>query len=71
MLIIDRIEEGIALCEGENGETVSLTEFPSAAKEGDVLVQTASGWQIDAAETAKRREQSLYRTRQIGGRRRS
>lgn len=70
MLIIDRIEEGIAVCEKENGERLSLIEFPSEAREGDVLVQTASGWQVDAVETEKRREQVRLRTRRIHGRRR-
>lgn len=69
MLIIDRIEEGIALCEGENGERVSLAVFPFGAKEGDVLTQTDSGWQVDAAETEKRRQQALSYTRRIRNRR--
>lgn len=70
MLIIDRIEEGIAVCEGDNGEKRSLTQFPPEAKEGDVLTKTDEGWKVDAVQTEKRREEVLKRVRRIRGRRR-
>ncbi len=69
MMIIDRIVEGIAVGETEDGKRVSLTDFPSGAREGDVLTLTGEGWQIDAAETERRREKAVARTRRIGGRR--
>ena len=49
MLIIDHIESGIAVCEGENGKTWFLRKYPADAKEGDVLIETEEGFQIDAA----------------------
>lgn len=69
MLIIDHIESGIAVCEGENGKTWFLRKYPADAKEGDVLIETEDGFQIDAAETEKRRQQALSRVRRIRSRR--
>ena len=70
MLSIDRIENGIAVCEGENGKTWFLRKFPPEAKEGDVLIETEEGFRVDAEETEKRRQQALYRVRRIRSRRR-
>lgn len=70
MLIIDRIDNGIAVCEGENGKTWFLREYPPEAKEGDVLVEAEEGFRIDAEETEKRRQQALSRVRRIRSRRR-
>ena len=43
MLIIDRIEEGKAVCEDEDGRQVVLETFPDGAAEGDVLVYSDDG----------------------------
>ena len=63
MIIIDRIEEGIAVCEdGEERFALPVSELPEA-KEGDVLVRGENGWQVDEAETERRREQMIARMR--------
>ena len=43
MLIIDRIEEGKAVCETEDGGHITLDHFPEGAREGDVLVPDERG----------------------------
>ena len=65
MIIIDRIEEGTAVCETGNGRLlVSLSDIPGAG-EGDVIVYSfeKGSWEVDADATAARREQILSRTR--------
>ena len=47
MLVIDRIEGGIVVCETE---------------EGDCLVCVDGSWQIDREETLRRRQQNHSRT---------
>lgn len=55
---IDRIEEGIAVCEDENGEQVKLcaSQLPEGAREGDILSRDSSGWRLDLEETGRRRQ---------------
>lgn len=50
-LIIDRIEEGIAVCEdaARGMVEVALDALPEGAREGSVLKDAGSeGWQLDA-----------------------
>lgn len=60
-LIVDRIEEGIVVCENSMGESIIL-ENPPACKEGDCLILTEQGYIVDEKETNNRKEkiQSLF-----------
>jgi uncharacterized protein (AIM24 family) len=55
--IIDRFEGQYAVCEDEQGQMVNIeiSKIPEAAVEGDVLVYTAAGYEIDTEETGKRK----------------
>ena len=55
---IDRIEENIAVCEGDDGKTVKLRldELPENIREGDIIVRTENGYTIDTDETSVRRK---------------
>lgn len=57
---IDRIEENFAICEGENRQRLEIPRdrLPEGAKEGDVLRLTGGEYQIDRAETNRRREEN-------------
>ncbi len=71
MLIIDRIEEGRAVCEDEDGRQVILAEFPDGVTEGDVLVFNESGQLIvDSSLTNQRRNKAVELSSRIQGRRR-
>lgn len=57
-LSIDRFEEGFAVCEDEQGNTLLLLqqELPDGAGEGSVLRTCEDGtYVLDEAETARRR----------------
>ncbi len=57
--IIDRIEEGIAVCEdGAGGHLdISISEISGPAKEGSVLLREEGRWRSDpqAADVRRRR----------------
>ncbi|MDR2908409.1 MAG: DUF3006 domain-containing protein [Oscillospiraceae bacterium] len=57
ILIVDRIVETIALCEGYSGKTreIPLGLLPPGVSEGDVLRDTKDGLLIDRDETSRRR----------------
>ena len=63
MWVLDRLEEQLAVLEDDTctRQTVARSLLPPDAREGDVLEQTADGWQINAAETAQRRARILAR----------
>lgn len=70
MLIIDRIEEGKAVCEDEAGGQVILDKVPEGASEGDVLVCSEEGQlTVDKQLTRIRREKAAALSRRIQGRR--
>ena len=57
MIVIDRIEENIAVCETDEGQLrLDISGLPDV-REGDVLTEKDGSWQVDADETARRREQ--------------
>ncbi|MDO4155849.1 MAG: DUF3006 domain-containing protein [Oscillospiraceae bacterium] len=57
MIIIDRIDDNIAVLETDNGiQTIPADQLPEQAKDGDVLEQTENGYEIDAAATEARRQ---------------
>ena len=55
---VERIEENVALCEDDLGETVKLRleELPENIREGDIIVRTENGYTIDTDETSVRRK---------------
>lgn len=55
---IDRIEEGKAVLECENGEMVSLelSSLPKNIKEGDILEFADGSYFLDNEETEKRKK---------------
>ena len=57
MLIVDRIESGFAVCEGEGGvfTRIPISELPLGVREGDCLRPDGDGYIIDKEETARRR----------------
>ena len=57
ILIVDRIEAGIAVCEGEGSTFVQvpLSSLPKNVREGDCLRPTPDGYIIDRDETTRRR----------------
>ena len=64
--IVDRIEDNVAVLEGEDGDMtdVKLAELPEGVKEGDVLELKEGRYRIDCARTQNRREQmeDLFRS---------
>lgn len=55
---VDRIENGIAVCEDENGESVNfeIVKLPEEIKEGDLFSVTDDKIEILPGETAERRK---------------
>lgn len=66
-LVIDRIEEGYALCETPDKALLRLPlrELPDQAAPGDVLELIEARYQINPEQTAKRREQNYHLFRSI------
>jgi len=58
MIIIDRFEEGFAICEKDGMELIKISRdlLPETAKEGDVVVAFGDGYIIDSDATEKRRK---------------
>ena len=56
-LVVDRIEEGIAICEdpAKAYKHIPLSKLPRGVREGDCLRQEGDGYIIDTEETARRR----------------
>lgn len=61
MLVVDRIENGQAVCETDAGTFVRIpvAECSGTVREGDVLVHTGTGYRVDDEETQKRREEII------------
>ena len=55
---VDRIEEGIAVCEDENGGSVKLeiTMLPDGIREGDLFLMTEDKTEILHDETAEKKK---------------
>lgn len=60
MFIVDRIEGQFAVCETDDGAVTDLllTELPPGVQEGDVLTLGREGYEIDSAETLRRRRRN-------------
>ena len=57
--IIDRLEEGLAICETELRKCISVpvSHLPKEVKEGDVLREEEGRFFLDSEETDKRRRE--------------
>jgi hypothetical protein len=55
--IIDRFEDGFAVCENEQGTimNIEIGKIPKGTKEGDVICITDTGINIDIDATKKRK----------------
>ncbi len=51
--VIDRFENGIAVCEDLDGNMVNVYDYPENAKEGDCLCEKDGGLYINFKETQK------------------
>lgn len=58
MLVIDRFEGNLAVCQSDDMKTVNLLEYPKDAKEGDCLVLSEGKYIIDEEETKKRKAEA-------------
>jgi hypothetical protein len=66
MIIIDRIADGIAVLETENGiQQISARQLPPEAREGDVVQIIQQQYQVDAIATAQRRTMMLRRLQKM------
>ena len=57
--IIDRLEEGLAICETELRKRISVpvSHLPKEVKEGDVMREEEGRFSLDSEETDKRRRE--------------
>lgn len=66
MLIIERFEDDIVIIENDEEYIKVPREYlPAEASEGDILVERAGGYEVDAVATKKRREKILSRQRKL------
>lgn len=68
MLIIDRIEDGVAVIETDCGNIEIAAELlPDDARAGSVLEKTEDGYRVLRDETEARRRKMSERTRALFG----
>lgn len=66
MIIVDRIEEGIAVLEADGAIIqVPLNELPAGVREGSVLVRVSAGYQLDSRSEQKLRTELAEKRRRI------
>lgn len=67
--IIDRFEEGNAVCEQEDRTMllISRSQLPSDAKEGDVILYTDCVYQVDKEATLERKKKIEEKRRKLFG----
>ncbi|MGI5896433.1 MAG: DUF3006 domain-containing protein [Oscillospiraceae bacterium] len=67
MLIVDRIENGQAVCETGDGsfQNIPLSRCTGPVCEGDVLRKSGGGYEVDREETEKRREKIRRMSRDL------
>ncbi|MCL2069104.1 MAG: DUF3006 domain-containing protein [Oscillospiraceae bacterium] len=67
LIIIDRIENGMAACEFENREIkmIPLEKLPDGIREGDCMYFEGGKYTIDADETNRRREETAAMLRKM------
>ena len=61
-LCVDRLEGGLAVCETETGErlTLALDDLPDGVREGSVLEQDETGSFVLDAEAEEKRRRELF-----------
>lgn len=66
-ITIDRIDQGLAVCECEKGENrvIAVSELPEGAIEGTILAEEHGIWTIDRKETEKRRQEMKDRLKRL------
>lgn len=66
MIIVDRIEEGIAVVLfGDIRRDIPISELPEGVHEGSVLLKKSGGFMLDTSAEKKRRRELAERTRSI------
>lgn len=71
MILVDRLEDQTVILEISEDEqpvrhmTVAAAELGISVAEGDILVQTAEGWQVDQTATNHRKRQLFRRFRRM------
>lgn len=65
--IIDRFEEGNAVCEQEDRTMllISRSQLPSDAKEGDVILYTDGVYQVDKEATLEQKKENRRKAQEI------
>lgn len=66
-IYVDRIEEGIAVCEGESLERleVPLSALPVGVREGSVLLFDGAAYSLDTAAEEERRRKLSERQKRL------
>lgn len=66
-MIVDRIENGIAVIEREDGNffELPLSELPESVQDGSVLIANCEGYALDNLATKERRIRNAARTRSL------
>ncbi len=71
MILVERLEDRTVILEISEDEqpvrhmTIAAEALGISVAEGDILVQTAEGWQVDIAATQRRRQQIFRRFRRM------
>ena len=68
-LSVDRIENGISVCEDENRkqQEIALEKIEGTPREGDMLFEDNGKYHISEEETAKRREKIIRLQKSLFG----
>lgn len=69
MIIVDRIENGIAVIEGDDGAFFQLpaSQLPDGVREGSVLRRTQDGFALDSEAERERRHMLYEKTKRLFG----
>ena len=66
MIIVDRIENGIAICEIDNEFTeIALLDIIGNVREGAVLIKTNGNYVVDEDNTSKRKKDLFEKQRRL------
>ena len=68
-LIVDRLEEGYAVCEQEDGSMIRIPmdRLPAGIREGDVLAAQGGRYRADQAAAQKRKDEIENKRRLLFG----
>ncbi len=66
MIIVDRIENGFAVCEIDNEFTeISLLDISGNVREGAVLIKTNGNYVVDEDSTSQRKKDIFEKQRRL------